>query len=232
MLFCNIITSSYLPILLITIAIIVNSLYNTLLFNQYRQQYMNTKNIQEQLSKEDIIIFRESTTDDKYDVVFTRINKNLYQQYSEINDYIKENPIEDISKNSLQFLAKTSDNNYYVLLDKLKKDSPFYEQNLLFIENNKLNLLSKRLTGQSIDSSKNFEELLDKYLYRTGVVTVAAAEIAGEFLKKSLDIFDKNGQQLLDKSNEKLSKTITDIRNNEQVNKTINQIKDKFKKFR
>lgn len=193
---------------------------------------MNTKDIQEKLAKEDIIIFRESTTNNEYDVVFTRINKNTYQEYSEINEYIQENPITDISQNSLSFLKKTSDSNYYILLDKLKKDSPFYEQNILFIENNKLNLLSKRLTGESIDHSKNFEELLDKYLYRTGVITVAAAEIAGEFLKKSLDIFDQNGKQLLDKGNEKLSKTIADIRNNEQVNKTINQFKDKFKKFR
>lgn len=173
-------------------------------------------NFKEALLQEDIDnidIFRESTTDNSTVVVFTRLKKSNYQQTDLLDHYVKNNPIEGISANSLSFLEKTSRDYYYILLGKFDSNSTFLEQDIDFIHDNKLNHLSKKITNEIVDFNKNFEALFDKYSYRAGFATIVAGKLVTELAQSSLELFDKRGKVLLDKSNEKVSAALTQLKN-------------------
>ena len=170
--------------------------------------------LKEIIKRDNIEVFHEQTTDGSHECVFVLLDKNKYKNFaSTIDSYVPANKVEGISQQSLDYFNSHKTDAYIVQLGKLPRDMLFFDQELKLIEQNIHNEVSKKLTGEVVDVTKNCETFFDKYTYRTGAITSSTVSLASEAIQKTVEqLKDKKPQEILDIGSQKLNKAITGFR--------------------
>src|SRR6476646_9900070 len=97
--------------------------------------------------------FHETSTDGHEEILLVFLNKNTYLDFSTIIEpYIFSHQIENISSKSLEYFKIFQENHYIILLDKISKKNLFFDEDIKTIKNNIKNELSKKITGEVIDT--------------------------------------------------------------------------------
>ena len=173
--------------------------------------------IKNKIATSEFAVYHETSQDGKHEIVFTLVANTMFSSEAEkglIENYSKTFPISEISKNSQQYLASTTPNFTPILLSKIEKNSLFEAPEIQFIENNINNFLSKKLLGEPINASLEFEEKFDKYTQRVGSVVVGTIELASDVVQQTIaKVAQAKPQEIFEQGRAHLSSSIAFFRN-------------------
>lgn len=173
--------------------------------------------IKDVLTQHKIDIFHETATNQSNEVIFTVLPRQLFEADSQqlLNDYVAQNTLanSELSPNSVQYLAQQKDQ-YVLILGQVNKSALFEKQDLQFIKDNAANYVAKKILGEPVNYTQDFEAMFNKLTFQAGVVVVGATELAQDAFQKTLQtIQSTNAKEIFNAGTEKMGSLFGGFKN-------------------
>jgi hypothetical protein len=122
------------------------------------------------------------------------------------NSYVATNPVNDLSKQSMEYKENIEDNFFFVHMDTLDKKDIFYDKKKSILENNSNNILSIRMINEPVDIPKHISHNIDNYVSQFKDLSLGAGLLAKDAftdgINKSKELFKEKSPAIEQKANE------------------------------
>ncbi len=174
-----------------------------------------TSLLKDKIEIHEFAVYNETSIDGENEIIFTLIPADFFPDRASqeiIERYNTENSLHDLSQVSQDYI-KAQTKFYPVLLAKINKNSLFETKDIDFIKANTNNFVSKKLVGEAVNASNDFEAMFDKYSYRAGALIMSAAEVASDALQRGIEkVSSTDPKELLNQGAAKLGGLIAGFR--------------------